>query len=117
MDGHPSCQNMDEQEISGVWLRPMRLAKAGDKIDGHTHNYGHAMIVTSGSYNIKGKFPDGSDAFEVNLKQHEFYDIDKDIQHEITALEDNSSHYCIFPSRFPTGIIAGKNTRWFSATV
>lgn len=113
MNNEPSCRiQHHEFETCGIVFRPMTLHTAGDKIDGHTHYYDHPMIVIEGEADVVGRYPDGSLAIEDHVKAGEVFAIPKNIRHEITATVVPYRHFCAFPSRLPSGKIAGENTHW-----
>lgn len=115
MTGNETCLFEDQEvEVCGVMIRPMIITEdSPDKIiHGHSHFFDHAMIIIKGECDIIGKYPDGSSAFNVHCVQGEIYPIEKNIEHEITPTVLPYMHHCVFPSRLPSGKIAGHNTGW-----
>lgn len=106
-----------EFETCGLWFRPHRLEKVGDKIQGHTHFHDHAMLVDEGESIITGFYPDDTLAFKHTLKKGDVFPVQKTIRHEIEATVVPYHHFCIYPSRLPNGFIAGENTNWRGSSV
>lgn len=99
--------------IGNIWVRQNYLQHAGDKVGGHIHYFDHVSLLAKGSVEVRidGKEPHVFKAptFIVIRKQH---------RHEITALEDDTSWYCVFAARDIDGSVAdivdAKNDPWFS---
>jgi len=103
--------------VSGnILIRPNKLRKAGDKVDGHKHNFDHTSIVFSGSVSVRAKlsngqiverkFGDGPDCFGRHFL------VKADVEHEITALVDYTEFWCIYSHRTPQGDITQVFTGW-----
>ena len=98
--------------IGNIWVRQNYLEKAGDKVGGHVHYFDHVSLLAKGSVEVRidGREPHVFHAptFIVIRKQH---------RHEITALEDDTSWYCVFAARDIDGnvedIVDEKNEPWF----
>lgn len=98
--------------ISGnVFIRPNELAKAGDKCGGHKHNFDHTSIVFKGSVHVKGVLPNGS-VIERDFKAPSHFLVLKDVEHEITALEDGTVFWCVYSHRKPQGELSVEYTGW-----
>lgn len=99
--------------IGNIWVRQNYLEKAGDTIGGHIHYFDHVSLLAKGSVevSIDGGEPHRFDAptFIVIRKQH---------RHQITALEDDTSWYCVFAVRDIDGSVADivdpSNEPWFA---
>ena len=99
--------------IGNIWVRQNYLEKAGDKVGGHIHYFDHVSLLAKGSVEVRidGQEPHVFHAptFIVIRKQH---------RHEITALEDDTSWYCVFAVRDIDGnvedIVDSKNEPWFA---
>lgn len=99
--------------IGNIWVRQNYLEKAGDKIGGHIHYFDHVSLLAKGSIQvtIDGKEPHifHAPTFIVIRKQH---------RHEVTALEDDTSWYCVFAARDIDGnvedVVDSKNDPWFT---
>lgn len=71
----------------------MHFKKKGDKNEGHSHQYDHATVVSSGSVvvRIKGQ--------ETIYTAPDLIWISKGVVHELEALEDNTVCACIHALR------------------
>lgn len=114
-----SCLDDEKSEFEtcGIFVRPMILENVGDLIDGHTHNFDHLMLCLKGSAHIVAKYTDGSLAFEDDITEGGYVAVQKNIEHEITATSVPYKQFCVYPSRFPNGKVAGENTGWFKGTI
>jgi len=76
-----------------LWLRQMHFTKAGDRNEGHVHNYNHLTLLAHGSVRVtvEGK------ATEFKAPQMIF--IIRGKSHFIEALEDNTIAYCVHALR------------------
>jgi quercetin dioxygenase-like cupin family protein len=102
---------------SNVYSRPNVLRKKGDQIEGHKHNFDHLTIVTRGSVRIKAKKPDGSTP-QLDVKSTEYWpliNIEAGVEHEITALEDDSAFICVYAHRNPQGEVVQEYNKWDEA--
>lgn len=101
--------------VSGnIFIRPNKFTKAGDTMEGHTHNFDHTTFVTRGSFNALGKHPDGREVrATVSAGQHLL--IRADWEHSFVALEDNSEFACIYAHRTPQGDVVQEVTGWMEA--
>jgi len=79
--------------VSNLWSRMMFFAHAGDIEHGHSHQFDHLTLLASGSLRItlEGKITD--------FKAPHMIYIQKDKEHELVALEDNTLAYCIHALR------------------
>ena len=99
--------------VGNIWVRQHYLEKAGDKVGGHIHYFDHVSLLAKGSVqvSIDGQEPHTFHAptFIVIRKQH---------RHEITALVDDTSWYCVFAARDidgnTTDIVDVSNEPWFA---
>lgn len=100
--------------ISGnIFLREMRLDRAGDVVEGHTHNFDHTTYVVRGAIQIetlgesatRSRVIKASDGFNWVL-------IKADVNHKITALEDNTLAHCIYSHRNPQGEVVQAYDGW-----
>lgn len=85
--------------VSNVFVRMMIFEKAGDTELGHAHNYHHGTLVASGSVLVRAK------GEETVFKAPTMIWINKDIKHELVALEDNTVCACIHALRTTDGDI------------
>lgn len=96
-----SCLLTEERVIGPIKIRPSGVLAKGQGVFGDLHAFDHATILIKGSVHVKAKLPDGS------VREHDFvapdeFVIYKDVEHEITALEDGTVWYCVYPHRDPT---------------
>lgn len=85
--------------VSGnIFIRPNRLEKAGDRVDGHTHNFDHTTIVYTGAVTVKATLPDGTTVEKVFSAPSHFL-VRANVTHEITALEDETVCWCVYSHR------------------
>ncbi len=102
-----------EQSCGNIYRRKNKLGK-GQVTQGHTHNFDHLTIVFTGGIHIKAKMPDGS-----TLERDFFAPSDclirADVEHEITALMDDTEYWCIYSHRFPQGQVSMEETGWMPA--
>ena len=101
--------------ISGnVYIRPNTLEKIGDKVDGHKHNFDHTTIVFKGAVHVKAVLPDGT-VKEKDFQTGTHFLVRAEVEHEITALEDNTIFWCVYSHREPQGRITQEYTGWDKA--
>lgn len=79
--------------VANLFSRQMHFKKAGDIEYGHTHAFDHLTLLASGalSVNVDGKVTEF-------YAPHMIY-IRADLNHELTALEDDTVAYCIHALR------------------
>lgn len=101
--------------VSGnVFIRPMKFEKAGDKRDGHEHNFDHTTIVFRGSVHVTARTPDGS-VIERDFKAPAHFLVKADVHHEITALQDDTEAWCVYAHRTSQGDVVQDYTGWEGA--
>ena len=98
-----------EKICENLFVRPMRLGKAGAMVVGHQHTYAHVTVLFSGSVNIKTcdtvKSEVGALVCVPGTEKERQYKAPAEIlipamrYHEITALEDNTIAKCFFSHR------------------
>ena len=79
--------------VSNLWVRMMHFAKAGDRNEGHVHNYDHITLLSKGSMEVD---VDGQKTTFV--APHLIY-ITKGKRHFLTALEDGTIASCLHALR------------------
>lgn len=79
--------------VANLFSRQMHFEKAGDIEHGHTHQFDHLTLLASGALKV---VVDGIES--VFYAPHMIY-INKDKNHELTALEDNTVAFCIHALR------------------
>jgi len=99
--------------IGNIWVRQNYLELAGDKVGGHIHFFDHVSLLAKGSVEV---FIDGQNPRQ--FKAPTFIVIRKNHKHEIVALEDDTSWYCVFAARDIDGsindIVNKENDPWFT---
>lgn len=111
--------------VSGnIYIRPMphRLAKAGDSVEGHAHNFDHTSIVMVGAARFEADLIDGRHISVDKFAPNEEYGdtrchvlIKAGIHHKITALEDNTIVWCVYAHRNPQGEVIQYFDGWGTA--
>lgn len=98
--------------ISGnIFIRPNVLPKAGEKLDGHKHNFDHTTIVFKGSVHVRATLPDGRIVErEYNAPSH--FLVRKDVEHVITATADGTLFWCVYSHRDAQGDVVQEMTGW-----
>lgn len=81
--------------VSNIFSKQMHFLKAGDAEEGHAHSFDHTTLLASGRLRLRAL---GTDT-DFTAPQHIF--IKAGVQHELTALEDNTVAYCIHALRDP----------------
>lgn len=84
---------------ANIFCRIMYFEKAGDMNEGHTHQYDHVTLLAHGS--VKVRVEDR----EATFTAPHFIFIDKDKEHQMIALEDNTVACCIHAVRDGEGNI------------
>lgn len=79
--------------IKNLWVRQMAFAKAGDRNEGHIHNYDHITLLASGSVNVYVEDQ------VTEYKAPYMIVIAKGQRHFLEALEDNTVAYCVHALR------------------
>ena len=98
-----------------IYIRSCERVARGHVIAGHTHTFDHTAFLWSGSIRIVGEGPSGHVA-TCEFSAPRFIPIFAHYKHEITALEDGTTYYCVFANREPgTGEPALRVTNWYEA--
>lgn len=79
--------------VSNLWLRQMHFVSAGDKNEGHVHNYDHVTLLAKGSVRV-----DVEGQTTTFFAPHMIY-IAKGKRHFLTALENDTVAYCVHALR------------------
>jgi quercetin dioxygenase-like cupin family protein len=98
--------------VSNLWIRMMTFAKAGDKNEGHSHDYDHITLLSKGRVRVS------VDGQLTEFTAPHLIFIAKGKSHYIEALEDNTVASCIHalrtgvreedivdPSMVPAGVV------------
>lgn len=104
---------MSEWASGNIYIRPITLAKKGQKIAGHKHNFDHTTIIFTGSVHVRGVCPDGR-IIERDFEAPSHFLVLKDVEHEITALEDGTTYWCVYSHRTPQGEVTQEYNGWSS---
>lgn len=83
--------------VSNLYSRMMHFELAGDKEDGHTHQFDHLTLLAAGSLQVT------VEGMVTTFKAPHMIYIHKDKNHELLALEDNTVAYCIHALRKEDG--------------
>lgn len=100
---------------SCVFYRPIYLAKKGDFVVGHQHNFPHDTYVLRGAFLFE--FLDkldrviGSTIIRAT-DECPWVLIKAERVHRITALEDDSRGHCLYANRTPQGDVVQEYTGW-----
>lgn len=90
--------------VSNLFTRMMFFKTAGDKEQGHAHAFDHLTLLAKGSLKVS---INGQDT---EFKAPQMIFIKAELQHELTALVDETVAYCIHALREPNGdIISAEN--------
>lgn len=96
--------------VSGnIYIREMPFVKAGDIVNGHTHNFDHTTYVVRGSVLVESLNPDNTvkqSAVKRAQDGQNWVLIKAEVKHRITALEDNCMAHCVYAHRIPMGLTA-----------
>ena len=79
--------------VSSVYVRQMHFKNAGDVETGHKHDFDHQTLVAKGSVQIE------VDGEKTVFKAPHIIFIKKDAIHELTAMEDDTTCFCIHALR------------------
>ena len=101
--------------VSGnIFIRPMKFEKAGNKVDGHKHNFDHTTIVFRGAVKVRATLPDGR-LIERDFAAPAHFLVKAEVTHEITALVDDTEAWCVYSHRTPQGDVVQTYTGWEDA--
>lgn len=103
-----------EYSAGNIQIRPNYLQKKGDVVDGHAHNFDHVTVVFEGSIHVRATLPSG-DIIERNFVKGSEFLVKAEVEHEITALEDNTLFKCYYAHRTPQGDIVQEYNGWTDA--
>ena len=107
-----------EYVCGNIYIRPLRLSKKGDVVDGHAHNFDHATYCVAGSMRVESLHADGSvkESMEMSAGSGLGWALIKaGVIHRITALEDGTIGHCIYAHRTPQGDVVQEYTGWAPA--
>ena len=105
-----------EWSSGNVFIRPNTLDHAGDVTHGHAHQFDHTTIVMEGAVRIRATLPDGR-VIDREFRAPAHALILAGVEHEITALEDQTVYWCIYSHRSPQGEVVLQHNGWGDAYV
>lgn len=99
--------------LGNIFVRPLYLAKCGDVVQGHAHNFDHATYCVRGAMRVERLRGDGSVEFSVEKAagDHPIL-IPAAAVHRIVALSDDTVGHCIYAHRTPQGDVVQQFTGW-----
>ncbi len=108
-----------ELVLGNVFIRPMVFEKAGQVVEGHSHNFDHVTYCAKGSMKIEKL--DGDKVVATTVKraadQYNSVLILAGIHHRLTALEDGTIGHCIYAHRNAQGDVLQDYDGWSPAYV
>lgn len=110
---------MPEWICGNIFIRPNILRQKGDKVHGHKHKFDHMTLVRSGAIHVRAVLETGvviEREFSADDMYHAHVLIRAGVEHEITALVDNTEFWCIYSHRDPQGRVTQTYTGWDEAT-
>lgn len=111
MNGKPDCGGVDEFVSGNIFVRPNALLPKGHVINGHKHTFDHTTIVFMGSIHVKMIGNDGK-IIEKDFKAPAHFLVKAGVEHEIKALEDNTTYWCVFSIRDSEGRVVQEYDGW-----
>jgi L-ascorbate metabolism protein UlaG (beta-lactamase superfamily) len=104
--------------VSGnIFIRTaMQMADAGTVNPGHTHQFDHTSIVFTGSVRVNATLPDGR-RIERDFQAPAHFLVKAEVEHEITALEDGTTLWCVYSHRTPKGDVVQDYNGWRNSYV
>lgn len=88
-----ACPHVSISCVANLFCKQMLFVKSGDVEHGHRHAFDHTTLLASGSVEVK------ANGKTIRFSAPHMIFIKADIEHEITALEDNTVAYCIHALR------------------
>ncbi len=98
-----------------LFIRPNRLLRAGDQVEGHAHNFDHMTQVLRGRIHVRAFDPGGALREERTFEAFSWCLIRAGWKHELTALEDETLFWCVYAHRDPQGRVHQEFTGWTPA--
>ena len=86
--------------FGNIWVRQHVLELVGNTHGGHGHKFDHVTLLTSGKVSVA---VDNKETKEFTAPT--FIVIRKELQHKITALENDTVYYCVFALRDMDGSV------------
>jgi hypothetical protein len=103
--------------VSGnIFIRKMfEFVDAGTVNPPHAHNFDHTTFVFTGAVHVKAETPDGR-KIEHDFHAPTSFLVKANVLHEITALENGTTVWCVYSHRTPQGDITQEWTGWEQGT-
>lgn len=96
-----------------IFIRKGTIAKAGEFVEGHKHNFDHVTIIRRGRFLIEQLDDDHNVVRSVERGAIDGHVLIKaGVEHKLTALEDDSVYWCIYAHRTPQGEIVEQYDGW-----
>lgn len=105
---------MELETGTNIFIRPNKLAKAGEFVKGHKHNFDHTTIVFTGAVHVRAELPDGR-IIERDFEAPSFFVVRKLVEHHITATKDATEFWCVYAHRTAQGDVVERYTGWEDA--
>ncbi len=85
--------------VGNIWVMTNHMEKAGDSGGGHAHAHDHVSLIVKGSVRVTVGNHEPKDFYAPT-----FVVVKKGLQHQFTALEDDTVWYCVFALRDIDGV-------------
>lgn len=105
-----------ELTSGNIFIRKNPLAKAGDFVEGHKHNFDHTTVVFRGAVHVKAMLPNGT-VIERDFVAPSHFLVRADVEHEITATADDTEFWCVYSHRNAQGDVIQEDNGWGAAYV
>lgn len=102
----------DEFVCGPIMVRLNILARSGDSVPPHRHNFAHASVGIEGLMLVRLSYSDGRCQEIHKLNPGVFINIPAEAEHEIIALVDNCRFACLFPHRNAQGQVVETAADW-----
>lgn len=84
-----NCADLEREMVSGnIFIRPGRIQKQGEFVDGHEHNFDHTTIFFRGTFKVETKDREGNKG-EYTFISPAHMLIKKEVEHKITLIEED----------------------------
>jgi len=103
-----------EFACGNIFVRTADPMKAGEVVEGHSHNFDHATSVAIGGFSIERTVGEHAETIEVHAGELPVL-IKAGVKHKLTALVDGSVYHCIYAHRLPQGDVVQRYTGWLGA--
>lgn len=103
-----------EWASGNIYIRKNLLPAAGDRVDGHKHNFDHTTIVFTGAVHVTARLP-GGEVIERDFAAPDHFLVRADVEHLIVATESGTEFWCVYSHRAPQGDVVQAWTGWEDA--